>query len=199
MEDTRYKTFWRRFGALLIDGVVIQCAFVASLIFVLEAAAVVSFRWPNLFGYSLITWYFGFWAVAQTYFVGMHAAYGRTLGKAATGISVVMAATHQRPGMADAFLRNGPWIALNMALLTVPVFIVSGEVSGFAAAVTRSAVNVAFWALLLAELAAMLRDPHGRALHDRLAGTIVVKSKYLSADRPVQASTSSVAPGNLGG
>ncbi len=100
--------------------------------------------------------------IALAYFWIGHAAWGTTLGKRAVGLRVVTVGEHARIGVRTAGIRAvtflvGPAVFL---LTVVPLNFIGG-------------------ALWLADAIVGLADPQTRSLHDRLAGTIVVKKRWL--------------------
>jgi Predicted membrane protein/domain len=85
-----------------------------------------------------------------------HARWGRTLGKRLTGIRVVPASGEgSRPSPSQSLVRGAVY-ALPMAARAVPVLSVLAGV---------------FW---VANVGLLLEQPRRQALHDRLAGTVVV-------------------------
>lgn len=97
--------------------------------------------------------------VAAAYIVVCTTVWGRTLGKAAARIQVVDARTEDPP----SWLRSGVrWLATGWAWM-VPLL-------GSATLVAISVVVV------MAIYAPILWDHKGRGLHDRIAGTVVVRN-----------------------
>jgi uncharacterized RDD family membrane protein YckC len=85
-----------------------------------------------------------------------HARWGRTLGKRLTGIRVVPASGEgSRPSPSQSLLRGAVY-ALPIAARAVPVLSVLAGI---------------FW---VANVGLLLEQPRRQALHDRLAGTVVV-------------------------
>ena len=100
--------------------------------------------------------------IALIYFWVGHAAWGRTLGKQAIGLRVVTVSDHSRISIRAAGIRT-------VTLLIGPaVFLL-----------TASPLNFGGGALWLADGIVALTDPQGRSLHDRLAGTVVVRKRWL--------------------
>ncbi len=95
------------------------------------------------------------------YWIG-HAAWGTTLGKRAVGLRVVTAADHSRISIKAAGIRTVTFLIGPAAFL-----------------LTAAPLNFAGGALWLADALVALTDPQTRSLHDRLAGTVVVKKRWL--------------------
>jgi uncharacterized RDD family membrane protein YckC len=93
--------------------------------------------------------------VFLVYEAGLLALWGRTLGKRLTGIRVVSA--DGRPLRASQVLVRSAIFALPPAARPVPVL---------------NVLAVVFW---LAEVGLLFEGAHRQALHDRLAGTLVVR------------------------
>ena len=100
--------------------------------------------------------------IALVYFWIAHTAWGRTLGKQAVGLRVVTAADHSRIGIWPAGIRTATF------LIGPAVFLLAPAPLNF--------VGGAAW---LADALAGITDPQARSLHDRLAGTVVVKKRWL--------------------
>jgi uncharacterized RDD family membrane protein YckC len=101
--------------------------------------------------------------IALAYFWVQHAAWGATVGKRALGVRVVRASDQSRIGVAAAGIRAvvflaGPAIFL---LLVFPFSVVGGALWG-------------------ADGLAAVLDSQAQALHDKLAGTIVVRHRALN-------------------
>jgi len=127
-----------------------------------QAAAnhVISDSWIQLRLY----WPLVFVVVALAYYWVQHAVWGATLGKRAVGIRVVTSADHGRIGVRAAGVRAAAFIIgpamLWLWSLTGPVNMVGG-------------------ALWTADAGFALLDPRAQCLHDKLAGTLVMKKRWL--------------------
>ncbi|NRQ35114.1 RDD family protein [Nonomuraea sp. NN258] len=84
------------------------------------------------------------------YFWLLHARYGRTLGKRLTGIKVLSLATGRPPTLQDAAYRAGFYVVM-------PLMPSIG------------------WIIAAQDGLQIFRDAGNRCLHDRLAGTVVVR------------------------
>jgi uncharacterized RDD family membrane protein YckC len=106
------------------------------------------------------------------YFVILHGLYGQTAGKYLTGVRVV------RPddspiGFSRAIVRNLPQIVLvSVSLLPFMNIELGGAPD---APITPISILIALWGL--ADVMVFIFHPQGRALHDLIAGTVVVRLK----------------------
>lgn len=164
----KYQTFWLRFCAGIID----------SLVFLpldwLDDVVRATVQVPAL----LIIWSILRSTIFWLYSILLHARYGQTLGKMAVGVKVLDVNEQRTPTLRQAFLRDIGYIILsalglgymiyltatNQAFtgpdrLTLPLQFLGGAAFG--------------WSLL--ELVTMLTNPKRRAVHDLIAGTVVVR------------------------
>lgn len=110
----------------------------------------------------LLYWFLGMFGIALAYYWVQHAAWGATIGKRALGLRVVRAADRSRIGITAAGVRAvtfliGPAVFLLLA----------------------SPVNFAGGVLWAADTGLVLVDSRAQCLHDKLAGTIVVRQRWL--------------------
>jgi uncharacterized RDD family membrane protein YckC len=100
--------------------------------------------------------------IALAYFWIAHSAWGSTLGKQAVGLRVVTASDHSRISIRSAGIRT-------VAFLIGPAVFV----------LTLVPLNFVGGAAWLADVLIGVTDPRTRSLHDRMAGTVVVKRRWL--------------------
>ena|ERR1700686_1079135 len=173
MDQYRYKTFWQRFWAGFIDGLV----FLPINFFhhYLSSPA----RSPAV----LISWAIFSYSVYWLYSVLLHARYGQTLGKRAMHVKVMDVSEEAIPSLSQAFLRDIGYIVINVFSLIYFIYLVvshkyingpqqlengiPGEILGFAGL---------GWFLL--EVVTMLTNPKRRAFHDFIAKTVVVSTIF---------------------
>jgi uncharacterized RDD family membrane protein YckC len=170
MGETRYKTFWRRLGALVIDGFLFSVpnssvpdvhrdSSVALVLFVSLAAA-------SPVVYSTV----------------MHAKCGQTVGKMATGVFVLDLSESRGPSWRQALKRDsisyGSVVAC-CALLLVSIW-ANGEAGRWAVIIFGFGYLFAIIAWFLGEILTTLTNSRRRSLHDLLAGTVVVKLNQLA-------------------
>lgn len=181
-DSEQYAGFWSRFGAQLIDFlVVLPFAAIRMLFFQSRLAATFEFI-PGIL--------FEFW-----FFVYLVYRYGGTPGKLAVGIRIT-SANGERIAFRQALLRHAPSLVFSGISAVVVATALSQVSDGMYAATpwlqrTRLIsvfaphwfryVSVVITLWTWSELAVMLTNPEKRALHDFLAGTVVIKREYFSA------------------
>jgi uncharacterized RDD family membrane protein YckC len=165
--EVLYRTFWPRFWAGVVDGIVfIPINFIDSWVYS-------HVRWNG----ALVIWFVFASSLPYLYNVLMHGKYGQTVGKMATKVKVVDVSL-AKLSMRQAFLRDSVYIALT----TVGIIIgIPGVIDG--GNPTHNPNTVSAWILVYAslawfvlELVTMLTNSKRRALHDFIAGSVVVHS-----------------------
>lgn len=163
----RYRTFWERFWAGFVDGLVfVPIGLLNNYISKHAQPGVLLICWAifqslTVLGYSIL----------------MHARYGQTVGKMFMGVKVWDVSESRLPSLKQAFLRDIGNVVPNVAGLVYLVFLMvshqytnpnqqlhnlPGEIIGWAGSV---------WFLL--EVVTMLTNQKRRALHDFIARTVV--------------------------
>ena len=164
-----YRTFWPRLCAGFLDGLVfIPVSFVDAFLSAPERAPVVIIIWSGI-SYS------SYWL----YSVLLHSRYGQTLGKMTMKIKVLDVSEKRIPTFGPAFLRDVGYIILNTLSLAYLIYLVlAGEyVSG--AEISTVPGQILTWAALgwfFLEVVTMATNQKRRALHDFIAGTVVIRN-----------------------
>lgn len=179
---SRYSTFWPRFLTGWVDNLVLwPIGFVTSVVF--------SFNIPKELAAFLIVMESLAWLI---YTVTMHARYGQTVGKMVTKVRVVDFRTEGMISWKQAWLRESIPMLLSLVFLGWEIFLVlSGSVSPRTFRTSEAmAPGKGFWILMLipflwfvAEVLTMLTNEKRRALHDIIAGTVVVRTNSDSKHR----------------
>lgn len=166
-EAQRYRTFWRRAGALVIDWLVLFIpALVLLLLFGRPLLENPAFRFPVEQSLQYI---------GLAYSILMHAWFGQTLGKMSTGVKIIDVSEERCIGFGQALLRDSVPLAFTVASTAYLLVFGYGEVqSGLAAVIADSMIYVAL-AWHLAELVTMLFNGKRRAVHDFLARSVVIR------------------------
>ncbi len=168
--DNRYRTFWRRFWALFFDGFVVGIP-ILLLVLGLQSAGIVEKRPDPYLSHFLQ-------ALALTYYIAMHAAFGQTVGKMITGVRVMHESEESGISTGQAIMRDiVPVCSMIASLAYLALFGMPPEdasLSGVAAAAVYAAA-LAQLAWSLAEILTMLFNARRRALHDFIARTVVVR------------------------
>lgn len=171
-----YGSFWQRFWALIIDGLVLS-----PLIFLNGWLVSYSKTWATFLVLPIN-------AISIGYFVYFHGRFGRTLGKRAMGIRVVRT-TWEPIGWRQAWLRSSVDIFF-AAISTTASYVALSRISeadfhglGFVdrtrvlhelEPVWLSWTNTAEQIWMWSEVVVMLFNHKRRALHDFIAGTVVI-------------------------
>ena len=171
--DTVYRTFWRRYWAMVIDFSLLFPLAVLVLVMGWQATAPAAQIAFHVFG--------SFYGVAYTVF--FHSRYGQTLGKMATRVKVVDLS--ERPiGMRQALWRDGPTILLCLAGAAFGIRAAMNGINPFkidnqAALPPQLVYANLIW--ILAEYVTMLTNKRRRAIHDWIAGTLVIRTSPSAA------------------
>lgn len=179
-DPEKYRTGFRRFFALIIDSLVISViaapfAFIFRLLAESQPALDVEF------------------VIGTAYLVALTAKYGKTPGKHLCKVKVVSYPGEGRIGWKESVMRE--IVPVILVLMMLPM--------GFLWGMTRGPNPFGItWAILLLvggfgwsilEVVTFLLDPKRRALHDKLAGTVVVRTgnfAFLEAHRRERTSDS---------
>ena len=111
---------------------------------------------------ALLYWRLSLFGIALVYYWVQHAAWGATLGKRVLGIRVVRVADRSGIGIRQAGIRT-------VAFLAGPAILV----------LLINPINYAGAVIWAADAGLPLLDPQGQSLHDKLAGTVVVRQRWL--------------------
>jgi len=111
---------------------------------------------------TLLYWYLAMFGIALAYYWVQHAAWGATLGKRALGVRVVQAGDRSRIGVRAAGIRAVTFLVGPAAFLLLV-----------------NPINVAGGVLWVADTGLALLDQRAQCLHDKLAGTIVIRQRWM--------------------
>lgn len=168
MVEYKYKTFWPRFWALFIDGLVFMpMAFFSDWLFGIELNSVI-----NLIYYAFIdtlSYYF--------YTVYMHGKFGQTIGKMLMKIKVSKVNgepfTYKR-----ALYRDSVIIGASILILFIEAGPILNGINPLLATEGSQAFLVLIWiqlAWFMIEFITMLTNNKRRAVHDFIAGSVVTR------------------------
>lgn len=164
----RYQTIERRLGALIVDMVVVVAplALLDYLILSLEISTPI-----------LILWLVVFNLASAVYHILLHGFYGQTVGKMLLGVRVVRNDDETAITIHHAFLRETPTILFNAISFAIQAsYVLAGTAIDRSepAPVVTALMFLAFpW--VLAEVICCLKTRKRRAVHDFIAGTVVVR------------------------
>ncbi len=172
--DHKYSTFAPRFWTGFVDSCVLwPISFISSVAF--------SFTLPKFLAALFVIIEGVPWLL---YTVALHARYGQTVGKMVTKVKVVDFKTEQNIGYKQACLRECVPLVLNVVGMSWQIFVIfTRDLTPAAFAQSKEFEDVPLWLLaglpacwFLAELLTMLTNEKRRALHDLIAGTVVVRT-----------------------
>jgi uncharacterized RDD family membrane protein YckC len=165
----KYKTFGPRFWAGFIDGLV----FLPISLFDDYLSS------PARGTVILISWGIISYTAYWLYSVLLHARYGQTLGKRAMHVKVMDISEERIPSLAQAFLRDIGYIAINTCSLFYFIYIVVAHkyVNGAEQINSLPVIILACASLgwFLLEVVTMLANSKRRAVHDLIAKTVVLR------------------------
>jgi uncharacterized RDD family membrane protein YckC len=168
----KYRTFLPRFVALLIDS------FIMLPLGILDDW----FRqaeFPPLFFYIWIPLSS---LVFPVYTIMMHAAFGQTLGKMALNVKV-LDATEEPIKYNQAIRREIPQLLFNFGTIYLGIVFLGENLESEAVKTAYGTLASVAAAWGLADVLTFLLSDKRRALHDLIAGTVVVKTNVRDTDQ----------------
>lgn len=176
----QYKTFVPRFCASWIDGLILMPVYI---LFAVILDPRVSSLW------DLALWQLALVLVVDRtgpwfYSILMHGRWGQTVGKMTTRVKVVDAVTEEPISYKRAFLRDCVPILILFPLIIYSLYrLLTGSVYSMPQASSdySALANIVDWTELItgvwwfAEIVTMLTNEKRRAVHDFIAGTVVVR------------------------
>lgn len=171
--EEKYSTFGPRFWTGLVDGCVMwPIGFVIFLVNLLSPPVAVIVA---LMVVQQSAWLF--------YTIALHAKYGQTVGKMACKVKVVDYETEGPISLQQAVLREGIPAIASLGALIYEIYLVVVHDAPLRVNGGTVELGTAFWgvaaiplAWFLAEVVTMLTNDKRRALHDLIAGTVVIRT-----------------------
>ncbi len=164
--DSRYQTLQPRFLAGFVDGLILlPFGIVDALIFTQDLV------WLS------VTWipitYSAYWI----YSVVGHGFYGQTVGKRVMKIIVLDNKTEEKITMRQAVLRDLFLIVINILAAATDIYFVLNKGTEFPQGLLIFSLVLGYGSMawFLTEIVTCLTNKKSRALHDFIAGTVVVK------------------------
>jgi len=168
IEVDKYSTFWPRFWAATIDGIIFALIlYIECLVFGIEYNA------QDKFLQALNGVQFALYAIF------MHGYFGQTLGKMSMEIKVLNHDTETDINVKQALRRESVNLALNISWVVIILVVatsleMSGAISeGLSYAVIGFGVLAMVWGI--SEFVTMLFNDKRRAVHDYIGKTVVVR------------------------
>jgi uncharacterized RDD family membrane protein YckC len=162
--NDRYNTFWPRFGAAIIDGVIFTPLLFSKVFLNME----------NVQNIILIDSLH--LALFTSYLVIGHGKFGYTLGKNICNLRLLDVSENSPIGIRRAFLRESVWVLLS--ILALVDFIVRTRNIEFISTSERDQTVILDWislGWLALEFLTMLSNNKRRALHDYIAKSVVIR------------------------
>jgi len=159
----KYSTFWERVAANAIDTSLLKILGFASALFISSSSdanqtlVIISLFFP--YCYSIV----------------FHGYFGQTIGKMFMGIKIFDKDEFTQITMKQALLRDCIPLIFATILLILSLFGLANEETGTNTATIILSVIVMSWAIL--EIVTLLFNQKRRALHDFVAGTVVLRIK----------------------
>jgi len=174
---------WERLAASILDWLIIfttsVLVFLSPLLQLWRDWQAIVSRYPNLYSpeaqaaigsisrdpateHTVLYWFLGMFGIALAYYWVQHAAWGATIGKRVLGTRVVTAADRAPIGVRAAGLRAGAF------LVGPAVYLLLASPLGYLGGL-----------LWLGDTGVSLFNSRVQTLHDKLAGTIVVRQRWL--------------------
>src|SRR5687767_6350524 len=164
----RYNTVGKRFWAGVVDGLIfLPIGFLELWIFSIGTSKML-----------LIMWLLVSYPAGWLYTVIMHGIYGQTVGKMVTGVKVLDVSEDRQITMRQSFLRESVVIIFNTVLLAYAIYFTLNDVprDGNELANIDTVVIIGANVWFFAEIISCLSNYKRRAIHDYIAGTVVVRS-----------------------
>ena len=183
MNKEKYHTFWNRFLALIIDGLILQ-----PLDWIDEH--VLS---GSIDALGIMAWGIFYAIISIFYYIVMHVKYGQTIGKMITEVKVLDVSEERHLTILQACMRD------LMPILCVPFTIYIYFQLAFYGQAEETTLNENSWfvyigiiilAWTLLEIVSMLFNEKRRAVHDFIAGSVVVKTNLSDRQSDTQAANS---------
>ena len=141
----RYRTFWPRVAAALIDSLILSPLIIID------------------FTVTAWIWLAASAIVQHAYSIIGHALYGQTVGKRLMRVMVVCAHEHLAVSWSDALLREIFWIATTIAVLVTERTVMENY------GVTTVSI------IILCNILVTAIHPRNRGIHDFIGGTVVIR------------------------
>ena len=171
MEDSKYSTGVKRFWAAIVDGIVLlPFILIDNWIFKEPRHIYVGFAWNAFLIFA-----------SALYVTLLHYKFGQTIGKWVVGIQVLDVGETRKLTLRQAVLRDiFEWILAIAGTLYYGYRIFSINTDHTLINEYAEFGSTPSWIWTLVELVTMLTNRKRRALHDFIAGSVVVTTKLTS-------------------
>ena len=168
MSNAKYHTGFRRLGAAIIDSIIFTPLLLADLWVLNQTDNVwIVFAW-TVFNASLY----------YLYSIFFHYKFGRTIGKWVLRIKVLDISETKLLSLKQAILRDSLYLVIQLIGLLYFLYLVAktGDLD-IIIMDYRNFIDYSFLCWMALELISMLTNEKRRAIHDWLAGSVVIVAK----------------------
>lgn len=168
MNDEKYHTGFRRLGASIIDGTIFTPLLMLDLWILNQTDNVwIIFAWTALNA-----------SLYYTYSIYFHYKFGRTIGKWVLRIKVLDVSETKLLTLKQSILRDSLYLVIQIICLLY--FLIMVAKTGDLDIIImdyRNFIDYSFLCWMALELITMLTNEKRRAIHDWLAGSVVIVAK----------------------
>lgn len=164
----KYQTFWNRFAANIIDALIFIPVMILLNI-ILDGADKFMVLIINFLPTLIIT----------IYNVIGNGKFGYTVGKKLTGIQVLDINETDTIGYFRAFLRDSVWFFTDLAIIAYAYLKYHNNPTALDQYYLEEILDLTAFAWFILEFITMFLNSKRRALHDYMAGSVVVKCSEL--------------------
>lgn len=168
MSEAKYHTGFRRLGAAIIDGVIFTPLLMVDLWVLNQTDNVwIVFLWTV---FNALLYY--------SYSIFFHYRFGRTIGKWVMRIKVLDINETKLLSLKQAILRDSLYLVIQLMGLLYFLYLVAktGDLD-IVIMDYRNFIDYSFLGWMALELLSMLTNEKRRAIHDWLAGSVVIVAK----------------------
>jgi uncharacterized RDD family membrane protein YckC len=168
IDDLKYSTGLKRFWAAIIDGIIfLPLILLGNWIFKIPRNIYIEFTWTAFLIFA-----------SALYVTILHYKFGQTYGKWVVGIQVMDVSETRKLTLRQAVLRDiFEWILALIGTLYYGYLVLRNNTEHSLITDYAEFSNNPFWIWTLIELVSMLTNRKRSALHDFIAGSVVVRTK----------------------
>jgi uncharacterized RDD family membrane protein YckC len=173
--EKKYDTFWPRWAAGFLDGLIFMPLGFISL-FLRNNPHV-----PVIIA-CILTAIYNF--SRPVYTIWMHGRYGQTVGKKALNIILLNVEETRVINYKEALLRESPYLIMLFLYSILSIYILFSN-GNFSPSLVVSVSILSFTNLIwfLLEVITMLTNNKRRALHDLIAGSVVIRKEFMFMEK----------------
>ena len=163
-QAAKYHTGWSRFGAMWLDGVILSAGAWLAYFGLRPYVGGMPFSNDSIQNF-----------LDPAYTIWLTYAFGQTLGKRICGVRVVSYPDEGKINFKSALLREIFPVASALVYVPLISFSTKNTTLGMIRDGIVETLNIGAFAWVLLEIVTMLSNEKRRALHDKIAGTVVIK------------------------